>query len=107
MEKMSTETSISTRSKIAPKLDLMPPPKFQVIFLNDDVTTVEFVMHVLTSIFDHNADHAAVLTERIHHDGQAAVAIFPFEIAESKAVETTILARTNSFPLNVKIEPVP
>ena len=29
----------------------------------------------------------------------------PFEIAESKAVETTLLARTNNFPLAVKIEP--
>ena len=106
MSKMSTDAATKTRVKIAPKTDLAPPPKFQVIFFNDNVTTVEFVMHVLTEIFEHDEDNAMTLTAKIHEQGQAEVAVFPFEIAESKAVETTLLARTNSFPLNVKIEPV-
>jgi ATP-dependent Clp protease adapter protein ClpS len=42
---------------------------------------------------------------QIHEHGRASVAVLPFEIAESKAVETTLLARTNQFPLAVKVEP--
>jgi ATP-dependent Clp protease adaptor protein ClpS len=106
MSKMSTETSTTTKVKIAPRTDLKPPPSFQVVFMNDDVTTVQFVMAVLMEIFDHDEDSARDLTVRIHEQGQAAVAVLPFEIAESKAVEATLLARTNSFPLNVKLEPV-
>ena len=102
---MSTETETRNKVKVTPRTDLTPPPKFKVIFMNDNVTTVEFVMAVLQELFDHNFDSAQELTTKIHHEGSASVAVLPFEIAESKAVETTLLARTNSFPLNVKVEP--
>lgn len=105
MSKMSTDTATKSKVKIAPRLDLTAPPRFKVIFMNDNVTTVQFVMAVLQEVFDHNEDSAMILTARIHEEGQASVAVLPFEIAESKAVEATLLARTNSFPLNVKIEP--
>jgi ATP-dependent Clp protease adaptor protein ClpS len=105
MSKMSTETNTTTRVKIQPKTDLTPPPQFQVIFVNDNVTTVEFVMAVLQELFDHAEDHAMSLTAKIHEQGQATVAVLPFEIAESKAVEVTVLARKNKFPLSVKLEP--
>ena len=103
---MSTDTANKTSVKIKPNMDLQPPPRFQVIFMNDNVTTVDFVMAVLQEIFDHDEENAMLLTAKIHEQGQASVAVLPFEIAESKAVEVTLLARTNSFPLTVKIEPV-
>lgn len=105
MGKMTAEVQTRTKIKITPKKDLNPPPKFKVIFMNDNVTTVDFVIAVLQEIFDHNFDSAQELTVKIHEEGSAMVAVLPFEIAESKAVETTLLARTNNFPLAVKIEP--
>jgi ATP-dependent Clp protease adaptor protein ClpS len=105
MSKMSTDTATKSNVKIKPKLDLAPPPRFSVIFMNDNVTTVDFVMAVLQEVFEHDEDSAMGLTAKIHEQGQATVAVLPFEIAESKAVHVTLLARTNSFPLNVKIEP--
>lgn len=107
MAKMSTAADTKTRSKvkIAPRNDLAPPPKYKVIFMNDNVTTVDFVIAVLQEVFEHEFDSAQEITVQIHEQGSASVAILPYEIAESKAVETTLLARTNSFPLNVKIEP--
>ena len=105
MSKMSIESSTKTRVKIAPNLDLTPPPRYKVIFMNDNVTTVEFVMAVLYQIFDHSNESAEALTVKIHEEGQATVAILPHEIAETKAVEVTLIARGNNFPLNVKIEP--
>ena len=105
MAKMSTEVETRSKVKIAPRNDLTAPPKYKVIFMNDNVTSVDFVIAVLQEIFEHSFDTAHELTQKIHNEGSASVAVLPFEIAESKAVETTILARTNSFPLNVKIEP--
>lgn len=100
-------TDIATKSKvtIAPKNDLAPPPRFQVIMFNDNVTTIDFVMAVLQEVFEHNEKSAENLTSKIHNEGQAIVAVLPFEIAESKAVDVTLLARNNNFPLTVKIEP--
>ena len=105
MGKMTTDVETRTKIKIKPNKDLTPPPKFRVIFMNDNVTTVDFVIAVLQEIFDHSFDTAEDLTVKIHQEGSAQVAVLPFEIAESKAVETTLLARTNNFPLAVKIEP--
>jgi ATP-dependent Clp protease adaptor protein ClpS len=84
---------------------LTPPSKFRVIFMNDNVTTVDFVIAILQEIFDHSFETAQELTVKIHEQGYADVALLPYEVAESKAVETTLIARTNNFPLNVKIEP--
>lgn len=105
MSKMSTSTSTTVKKKIQPRLDLPPPGKFQVVFFNDDVTSMEFVMLVLCQIFDHDPDTSHDLTMRIHMEGNATVAVLPYEIAEQKAVEVTVLARNNNFPLDVRIRP--
>jgi len=105
MDKMSTGTATKTKQKITAKLDMVPPPKYNVVFLNDNVTSMDFVVAVLMELFEHSPETAADLTIRIHEQGQASVAVLPFEIAESKAVEVTLLARNNNFPLNVKLEP--
>ena len=105
MGKMSTDTATRSKVKVNVRNDLTPPPKFKVIFMNDNVTTVDFVMAILQEVFDHSFDSAKELTVKIHEQGYANVALLPYEIAESKAVETTLIARTNNFPLNVKIEP--
>ena len=41
---------------------------------------------------------------KVHEEGSAVVAVFPYEIAEQKGIEVTLLARNNGFPLQVKIE---
>jgi ATP-dependent Clp protease adaptor protein ClpS len=75
-----------------------------VIYLNDEITTMEFVVMTLIQIFDHDAESAADITQKIHEDGAAVVGLYPFEIAEHKGVEVTVMARANGFPLQVKVE---
>jgi hypothetical protein len=48
---------------------------------------------------------AEEMTLKIHTDGSAVVATLPFEMAEQKGVEVTLLSRNNGFPLTVKLEP--
>lgn len=95
----------ATVTKIQPRTDVEPPKMFKVIFLNDEVTSMEFVVQTLITIFDYDMDRAMETTEKIHTDGSAVIAVYPFEIAEHKGVEVTMLARANQFPLQVKVEP--
>jgi ATP-dependent Clp protease adaptor protein ClpS len=102
---MSTATDTAQKIKISPKLDLIPPTDFKVIYVNDEVTTMEFVVESLKAIFNYSEDRAKDLCIKIHEEGSAVVAVFPYEIAEQKGVEATLLARKHGFPLQVKLEP--
>jgi ATP-dependent Clp protease adaptor protein ClpS len=93
-----------TATKIEENLKLKEPPLYKVLFINDDVTPIDFVVNCLMSIFMHTIDAAQDLTRKVHTDGFAIVAILPYEIAEQKGIETTVLSRNNNFPLQIKIE---
>jgi ATP-dependent Clp protease adaptor protein ClpS len=100
-----TKTDAVVKPRIEPKLELKPPSQYKVIYINDEVTTMEFVVESLRSIFDYDETGAFDLTQRVHEEGSAVVAVLPYEMAEQKGVEVTILARNNGFPLQVKLEP--
>jgi ATP-dependent Clp protease adaptor protein ClpS len=97
-------TNIDTVTKVEQNLSLKEPPLYKVVFLNDDVTPVDFVVNCLMAIFSHSIDAAQDLTQKIHQEGFAIVAVLPYEIAEQKGIETTVLSRNNSYPLQIKIE---
>lgn len=97
---MSTDTIL--RNKII--TDLKEPSKFRVIYMNDDVTTMEFVIESLIIVFGHTRDSAHEITHRIHQDGSSVVAVLPYEIAEQKGIEVSIMAKRHGFPLVVKLE---
>lgn len=89
---------------IKPNLDLEEPPKFKIIYVNDDVTTMEFVITSLIDFFSYTQETAVSITEDIHTHGSAVVAVLPYEIAEQKGIEVTTCARSKGYPLQVKIE---
>jgi ATP-dependent Clp protease adaptor protein ClpS len=99
-----TEERNKAAVTIAPRLDIPEPPQYRVIYINDETTTQEFVVETLKIIFGYTADAALNLTMQVHEQGSAVVAVMPYEIAEQKGVEVTMLARNNGFPLQVKIE---
>ena len=78
---------------------------FKVIYLNDNGTTMEFVIDTLMNFFDYNPDTAVKITQDIHEAGSAIVAVLPYEVAEQKGIEVTVHARSNNYPLQVKLEP--
>ena len=101
---MATDTQEKTTIKIKPREDIKEPPPWNVIYINDDVTTMEFVIETLTSIFGYGREAAEQVTMRVHDEDQAVVATLPYEMAEQKGIEVTILARNHGFPLQVKVE---
>jgi len=93
-----------TRQKIKPNLSFQEPPLFKIIYLNDEVTSMEFVINSLIEYFNYNTDTASTITKNIHENGSAVVAVLPYEIAEQKGIEVTLDARAQGFPLQVKVE---
>jgi len=92
------------KSKIKPNLNLQEPPLYKIIYMNDDVTSFDFVVHSLIEYFNYNNDTASSITKNIHEEGSAVVAVLPYEIAEQKGIEVTLDARSQGYPLQVKVE---
>ena len=83
-----------TRTRIKPSEAIKEPPMFRVIYLNDNQTTMEFVVESLVEFFDYTLETAEQITVDIHETGSACVAVLPYEIAEQKGTEVTICARS-------------
>jgi len=92
-------------TKIEINHDIKEPPMFKVIYINDNQTTMEFVIETLITFFNYTAETAVQITDDIHTAGSAVVAVLPHEIAEQKGIEVTIHARSQNYPLQIKLEP--
>ena len=101
---MTTSTETIVKPKILPKTNISEPSLYNVIYINDDQTSMEFVVESLKVVFDYDTESATDITIKIHENGSAVVATLPYEMAEQKGIEVTLLARNNGFPLNVKLE---
>ena len=77
---------------------------YDVIFFNDDTTTMEFVVRVLMQIFGKDHFKAEKIMLRVHEEGEGIVGSYIHEIAGKKKLETTILAEKENFPLKVLIK---
>ena len=98
---MST-TEIQIDEKIKQKVQ--EPKRWKVLLLNDETTPMDFVVGILTDIFKHTQETAKGITIEVHNTGSGIAGVYSFEIAEAKAVESTQLARSNGFPLQIKME---
>lgn len=77
---------------------------YRVYLLNDDYTTMDFVVYILMKIFDKPKIEATSIMLHVHRHGKGLAGIYTKEIAETKAYETEKLARINGFPLKCIIE---
>jgi len=96
------DTVVKTLTKEKVKLD--EPGLYDVIFLNDNITTQEFVIRVLKQIFNKTQEQADTIMKKIHTDGQGIVGSYVHEVAEQKGIETTLLARQEGMPLQIKVK---
>ena len=100
-----SQAEIKTKTRTKTNLDVKEPPMFKVIYINDDKTPMEFVVGTLIEHFDYTIDSAQDITMAIHETGSAVVAVLPYELAEQKGVEITVAARSEGYPLQIKLEP--
>ncbi len=85
---------------------LKKPSRYAVLLLNDDYTTMEFVLEVLTQIFhlDESAAHTVMM--KVHQEGKGVAGVYSYEIAETKAAQVHEWARKKGFPLRCILEKV-
>ena len=72
--------------------------------LNDDYTTMDFVVDVLVNVFNKTIDEAHMLMLKIHKQGEARCGLYSFEIAETKVSQVSVYAQENNFPLKAVIK---
>jgi ATP-dependent Clp protease adaptor protein ClpS len=80
-------------------LDLDEPKKYKVILLNDDFSTMDFVIEVLTKIFRKSLSEAETIMLNIHNKGQDICGVYTQEIALTKVAQVKTMARKAKFPL--------
>jgi ATP-dependent Clp protease adaptor protein ClpS len=81
------------------------PELFKVLLLNDDYTTMDFVVEVLESIFNKPPAEAYRIMMMVHTQGRGLCGVYPYEIAETKVESVVSRARENGFPLKAAMEP--
>lgn len=84
---------------------LKRPPLYRVLLLNDDYTTMEFVILVLRNIFHHSEEKAAQIMLHVHQKGAGICGVYTREVAESKVEQVMQLAEQNQHPLQCTMEP--
>jgi len=85
-------------------LDLQEPKKYKVFLLNDDYSTMDFVIDVLVKVFRKNVDESATIMLNIHNNGREVCGVYTHEIAATKVGQVKTLAREKGFPLKAVME---
>ena len=80
-------------------------PRYKIIFLNDDVTTMDIVVKILIMVFKKDKMAAVRLMLEVHHNGAAVVDVLPLEQAELRQQQTHSMAQKEGYPLRCMIEP--
>ena len=95
-----TDGAVKERAKTEKK----EPTLYKVVLLNDDYTTMEFVVQVLESVFQKSPAEAYRIMMQVHLNGRGIAGVYPWEVAETKVETVTSLAREAGYPLRAAIE---
>jgi ATP-dependent Clp protease adaptor protein ClpS len=86
------------------RTDAREPDLYAVILLNDDYTPMDFVVHIVETVFDRGPAEAFRIMMQVHTQGQGACGVYPWDIAETKAAEVHALAQEAGHPLRAVTE---
>ena len=96
--------AIHIDNELDEEVELQEPKKYKVILLNDDYSTMEFVVEVLIRIFRKSQKQATEITMKIHEEGKAVCGIYSHEIAATKVAQVKANARKAQYPLKAIME---
>ncbi len=94
---LETEPLSDTRTRLA--------PQWKVLLHNDEITTFDFVIELLITLFRKDAQEAIALTNEVHESGSAMIVVTSFERAELYVEQVRSLARGRGYPLVASMEP--
>ena len=86
------------------QIEVTEPKKFKVLLLNDDHSTMEFVMMILTTVFRKDLAQAEQIMLNVHNNGKEICGIYTHEIASTKVAQVRSMAKKEGFPLKAIME---
>jgi ATP-dependent Clp protease adaptor protein ClpS len=90
--------------ELSEDLEVQEPKKYNVFLLNDDYSTMEFVIDVLVKIFRKTVSEAEAIMLNVHNNGKGLCGVYSFEIATTKVAQVKTMAREKGFPLKATME---
>jgi len=97
---MATDTDYELEDVVK----LTHPKKYKVFILNDDYTSMDFVVEILTSVFHKSLVEAENIMLEVHKKDKGLCGIYTHEIAETKVMQVAKKAKDNGFPLKAVME---
>lgn len=92
------------KTKALEQSKLKEPKMFKVLLLNDEITTMDFVVEILMDVFNHDFNNANRIMLEVHCNGSGVCGIYTQEIALSKQRKVRDMARMANFPLQTRVE---
>lgn len=102
MTTQGTGPGEALKERAAHKTD--EPERYNVLLLNDDYSTMEFVILVLEEVFQKSPAEAYRIMMQVHTQGRGLAGVYPWEVAETKVETVRAMARDAGFPLRAVIE---
>ena len=90
--------------EVEKRQDVKSPPMYKVFLLNDDYTTMDFVVHVLENVFRKPIVEATQIMLHVHNHGKGLAGVYTHEIAETKTTAVHELAHQRGYPLKCTME---
>ena len=97
---MATNTDLA----LMEETQLKYPNKYKVLILNDDYTSMEFVINILIKIFHKSYEEAQNIMLEVHEKEKGVCGVYTHEIAETKIMQVHKNARDSGFPLRAEME---
>ncbi|WP_455757672.1 ATP-dependent Clp protease adaptor ClpS [Sulfurimonas sp.] len=97
---MATHTDYELSEEVIVK----HPKKYKVFILNDDYTSMDFVVDILMSVFHKTYEQAQSIMLEVHKKEKGLCGIYTYEIAETKVMQVIKKAQDSGFPLKAVME---
>lgn len=101
---MTTMATKQENLSVLERSKTKPPKLYKVLLLNDDYTTMEFVIEVLQRFFSMGTEHAMQVMLKVHNEGSAVCGVYPKDIAETKVNQVVSHATQHGHPLKCHME---
>ena len=86
------------------EVELSEPKKYKVLLLNDDFSTMDFVIEVLVKVFRKSLSESEAIMLEVHNNKKAVCGVYTHEIAFTKVAQVKTMARKAGFPLKAIAE---
>ena len=95
-----------TQSDTITRTEITYPNRYNVVFINDGFTPMDFVVQLLVEVFNKTLEEAKDVTLQIHEKGKGIAGSYNYELAEQKKAEAVAISRNNGHPLTILVEKI-